>query len=591
MAADTPAEQPCFRMAVVGDFAGEAEAKTARIAIDRQRFDEAMARVAPGLRLRVPNAIAAGAAPLDIELRFESLRDLGPAGVAAQVPLLGGLLEARDLVERSARGEIEPAALRERLDELLPVELAAEVADSSGDASPAAPESGAAARPAAAASTAAPHPGSLDSIMGLVDSKPESGAATPETARRLVDQLTARRGGRARAGRRAVPGAVAAIDRALGAQLDIILHEPGFRALEARWRGLRFLVDRCDFRKGIEVELLSAPVEAAAEAVESLGGGEDVDVVLADYEFDASARDFERVQALGEAGGQIQSPVVTALAPAFFGLESWAELARTRAPYALFDEPGYAAWRSLREDERSRALVLVANRIALRGSFGPDGEKARDIDYREGGADTGLFGSGVFAVGSVLARAFVRSGVCVQISGTRNGLVQDLPLLSVSDGRPSPVEGVFNNERREDLERIGLVAVQLYQRDIAFVGTLRTFRKAGRYSDAEASADAVQHVTLAYQLFATRFVKFLGRLLPELMGLGDPAAASLQIGEAVLAFVSTPQHPLQRDHMAISLTQNADDAALTDVSLRIQPELVIASRPVNVLLNFSLRLV
>jgi len=176
------------------------------------------------------------------------------------------------------------------------------------------------------------------------------------------------------------------------------------------------------------------------------------------------------------------------------------------------------------------------------------------------------------------------------VRGTRNGLVQDLPLLAGPDDRPAPVEGVFNNERREDLERTGLAAVQLYQRDIAFVGTLRTFRKPGRYPDAEASADSVQHVTLAYQLFATRFVKFLGRLLPELMGLGDPAAASRQLAEAVLSFVSTPVHPLQRDHMAISLSQNPDDATITDVSLRIQPELMIASRPVNVLLNFSLRL-
>jgi hypothetical protein len=35
---------------------------------------------------------------------------------------------------------------------------------------------------------------------------------------------------------------------------------------------------------------------------------------------------------------------------------------------------------------------------------------------------------------------------------------------------------------------------------------------------------------------------------------------------------------------------NPRDATLTDVALRVGPDLTVAGRPVNVLLNFSLRL-
>src|SRR5262249_9430142 len=50
---------------------------------------------------------------------------------------------------------------------------------------------------------------------------------------------------------------IAAIDQKLSAQLDAIMHADSFQQLESSWRGLKFLVDRTDFRQNIRVELLS----------------------------------------------------------------------------------------------------------------------------------------------------------------------------------------------------------------------------------------------------------------------------------------------------------------------------------------------
>jgi type VI secretion system protein ImpC len=47
----------------------------------------------------------------------------------------------------------------------------------------------------------------------------------------------------------AVGRAIVEIDRKLTAQLDEILHHPEFLKLESAWRGLKFLVDRIDFRE------------------------------------------------------------------------------------------------------------------------------------------------------------------------------------------------------------------------------------------------------------------------------------------------------------------------------------------------------
>src|SRR5258706_1669652 len=44
---------------------------------------------------------------------------------------------------------------------------------------------------------------------------------------------------------------IAEIDQKLSKQLDAILHDPKFQQLEAAWRGLKFTIDRTDFRENI----------------------------------------------------------------------------------------------------------------------------------------------------------------------------------------------------------------------------------------------------------------------------------------------------------------------------------------------------
>ena len=47
----------------------------------------------------------------------------------------------------------------------------------------------------------------------------------------------------------------------LSAQVNEILHHPKVQTLESAWRGLKFLIDRTDFRENIKVEMLNATKE------------------------------------------------------------------------------------------------------------------------------------------------------------------------------------------------------------------------------------------------------------------------------------------------------------------------------------------
>jgi predicted component of type VI protein secretion system len=575
-----------LRIVALGEFGGRNETKGARLPVDKDRFDEVFARISPRLEFDVANRIGGATPQLEIALAPAGLRELSPPGVVEAVPALVSLRALRRAVEAAGRGELGVDALRERAREWAPAPLAEAlvglVAGTSA-AHPAAP---------APSGSAAPPAGDVDAILGLVRTSGASPSGPQETARRLVDALTTRpSAGPALQARSGAGAAAAALDEVLSAQLDEILHAPAFSNLESLWRGAKLLVDRTDFRQAIALELACAGMDAAPEAIDRLAEDEDADLVLAAFELGAGAQDLARAQALASAGERAQTPVAVGVTPGFLGLTSWLALAKARLPQQTFEEPAYVGWRSLRQRDEARWLVLLANRIAVRMPYGAGGEAPRGMDYTENGTFPGLLGSPVWALGSVVTRCFARTGTCLQISGSHHALVTDLPLLrSSEEAKPSPVEGIFGNERREDLEKIGVSAVQLYQRDVAFFGSVRSFRRPERYPDADATADAAQQCTLAYQLFASRLTKFLGRTLPELGATGGVAQATETLRNATIGFLSTPQAPLAPERVGVVMKPNPKDPTLTDVALRAGPDLTLAGRPVNVLLNFSLRL-
>src|SRR5579862_37292 len=105
---------------------------------------------------------------------------------------------------------------------------------------------------------------------------------------------------------------LAELDRKLSLQLDEILHSEPVQALESAWRGLKFTIDRTDFRQNIKIELLSVTkdelltdFEDSPEIVKSglyrhiytaeFGqfGGQPVAAMVASYEFGPGNQDIK----------------------------------------------------------------------------------------------------------------------------------------------------------------------------------------------------------------------------------------------------------------------------------------------------------
>ena len=114
-----------FVVGVVGDFSGDPTEKLDKLAdhefveIDRDNFDEVLARMKPGLNVRVENTLKGDGSEIGVQLKFGKMEDFEPGNVVQQVEPLRKLLETRNkLKELQAKMEIS-ADLEEELEKIL----------------------------------------------------------------------------------------------------------------------------------------------------------------------------------------------------------------------------------------------------------------------------------------------------------------------------------------------------------------------------------------------------------------------------------------------------------------------------------------
>ncbi|MGH7189409.1 MAG: type VI secretion system contractile sheath small subunit, partial [Acetobacteraceae bacterium] len=104
-----------FVVGVLGDFSGDPTQPlrplTDRkfVQIDRDNFNDVMARMTPGLKMRVDNKLDEAGGQMAVDLKFNAMEDFEPARVAEQIPALKALMETRnklrDLMSKVDRSE------------------------------------------------------------------------------------------------------------------------------------------------------------------------------------------------------------------------------------------------------------------------------------------------------------------------------------------------------------------------------------------------------------------------------------------------------------------------------------------------------
>lgn len=153
----------------------------------------------------------------------------------------------------------------------------------------------------------------------------------------LVAELLAPKNAQERVDRTFVDAMLAELDKKISKQVDAILHHPDFQKLESAWRGLKFVVDRTDFRENIKVELLNCSksdlivdFEDAPEITKSglykivysaeygQFGGKPYGAVFTNYEMGPGPQDVALLQKAAAVAAMSHAPFFAAAAPRFW---------------------------------------------------------------------------------------------------------------------------------------------------------------------------------------------------------------------------------------------------------------------------------
>jgi type VI secretion system protein ImpC len=288
-----------------------------------------------------------------------------------------------------------------------------------------------------------------------------------------------------------VDAMIAELDTKISKQVDQILHHPDFQQLESAWRGLKFAVDRTDFRENIKVELLNCSkedlltdFEDAPEITKSglykivysseygQFGGKPYGAILSNYEVGPGPQDITLLQKVAAVGAMAHAPFFAAAGPQFFGMKDFLSLPNLKDLDALFEGPQYTKWRSFRESEDSRYVGLLCPKFLLRLPYGPTTTPVKMFNYQEtveGNHEAYLWGNCTFAFATRLADSFAKYRWCPNIIGPQaGGTVDNLPLHQYTamgaEQLKIPTEVLLSERREFELSEQGFIALT-YRKD------------------------------------------------------------------------------------------------------------------------------
>ncbi|WP_441289514.1 type VI secretion system contractile sheath large subunit [Sorangium sp. KYC3313] len=345
----------------------------------------------------------------------------------------------------------------------------------------------------------------------------------------------------------AIEARIAEIDARISAQLDAILHHKEFQRVEARWRGLNYLVMNTETSTRLKLRVLNVKkdelrkdFEAAADfdrsAVfkkvyeEEYGtfGGAPYGMLVGDYEFDGTNPDVSLLTELSKVAAAAHAPFIAAASPELFDMPSFTQIGVPGDLAKIFESTQLIKWREFRESEDSRYVGLVLPHVLMRLPYGPKGVPVEGFNYEEQvgeGDGNFLWGNAAYALTQRITNAFALYGWCAAIRGVEGGgLVENLPLhtFKTSEGdivAKIPTEVAITDRRENELSELGFIGL-CYKKgsaQAAFFGGSTT-NKPKAYNLPQANANARLSAQLPYILAASRFAHYVKVLMRDKIG-------------------------------------------------------------------------
>jgi len=341
---------------------------------------------------------------------------------------------------------------------------------------------------------------------------------------------------------------IAQIDALLSDQLNEIMHDPAFQALEASWRGLHYLVMNSETGTQLKIRIMNMTkkellndMEKATEFDQSVMfkqiyeeeygtfGGNPFSVLVGDFEFGRHPQDMSILDKMAGVAAAAHAPFIAAASPKLFDMDSFEELGVPRDLAKSFESTELIKWRSFRDSEDSRYVTLTLPRMLLRLPYGPDTVPVDGFDYREdvNGKDSKkyLWGNSAYALAQRITNAFAQYKWCAAIRGVEGGgIVEGLPAHTFKTDSGDialkcPTEVAITDRREKELNDLGFVSL-LHCKGTDFAAFFggQTTNKPKVYNTNEATANARISSMLPYILAASRFAHYLKVIMRDKIG-------------------------------------------------------------------------
>jgi len=343
---------------------------------------------------------------------------------------------------------------------------------------------------------------------------------------------------------------IAAIDKKLTEQVNQILHNADFQALEGAWRGLHHLVNNTETDEMLKIRVMNiskkdlgktlkkfkgtnwdqSPIfKKLYEAEYGQLGGQPLGCLVGDFHFDHSPPDVEMLGEIAQIAAACHAPFISGASPLTMQMDSWQELSNPRDLTKIFQTPEYAPWRSLRESEDARYLGLTMPRFLARLPYGAKTSPVEEFSFEEDttGADHSKYtwANSAYAMAVNINRAFKTYGWCTRIRGVESGgAVEGLPChtFPTDDGgvdMKCPTEIAISDRREAELAKNGFMPL-IHRKNsdmAAFIGA-QSLQKPAEYSDPDASANAQLAARLPYLFSCCRFAHYLKCIVRDKIG-------------------------------------------------------------------------
>jgi type VI secretion system protein ImpC len=411
---------------------------------------------------------------------------------------------------------------------------------------------------------------------------------------------------------------IAKLDKLISNQLDNILHHPEFQAIESTWRGLKFLVDRTDFRQNVKIDVLDVSKEAlirdfedSPEVIQSglyshtyineydTPGGQPFASIISAYEFNRSPQDIELLRNISKVSAAAHMPFIGSVGPEFFGKETMEEVASIKDIGNYFDRAEYIKWNSFRNTDDARYIGLTLPRFLARLPYGSDTVPVRSFNYSEEvkGPDHNryLWSNATFAFAANMVRSFIKNGWCVQIRGPQaGGLIENLPihLYDLGSGAQMkiPTEVLIPETREFEFANLGFVPLSFYKNhDFACFFSANSTQKPALYDTKEATANSRINSRLPYIFLLSRLAHYLKLIQRENIGMTkDRRVLEVEMNNWIQNLVTEmtdPSDELQASHplrqAKVIVEDIEDNPGFFKIKLFVIPHFQIEGMDIN----------